>query len=371
MSDKTILVAPDSYKGCLSSEDVGKAMERGIKRACKDTDVIRFSASDGGEGFCECMRGIFGGRMISREVTFPDSSRGTASYLYCAETRSAYVELAAASGLTLTDPRKRDVLTATTLGTGELIKDAVLRGAEHVTVGLGGSATNDCGMGILHALGCRFYDVNGLELFPCGASLIKTKSADLVALKEYKNIRFTAACDVVNPLCGKNGAAYVFAPQKGADEAAVISLDKGMLNFAELTGIEIASSGAGAAGGCGGALISLLGAEYVGGAKLLTGSHAFSLALERCSAVFTGEGKTDSQTACGKLVAVIAEIAAARGKPVYVISGAVEDGVNLRDKGVSGCFPVTPRDMDIEEAYRRAEELVADTAENVMRILSF
>jgi len=369
MSVLTVLVAPDSYKGCLSSEDVGKAMERGIKRARKNARVIRFTASDGGEGFCECMRGIYGGRMISREVTFPDSSRGSASYLYCDETRSAYVELAAASGLTLVDPAKRDVLSATTLGTGELIKDAVSRGAEHVTVGLGGSATNDCGMGILHALGCRFYDKEGLELFPCGASLIKTKSADLDALKEYKNIRFTAACDVVNPLCGENGAAYVFSPQKGADEAAVILLDKGLQSFAEVTGIETNASGAGAAGGCGGALISLFGAEYVGGAGLLAESPAFSCALDECCAVFTGEGKTDIQTACGKLVSVVSEKASARGKPVFVISGAVDESVNLRDSGVAGCFPVTPHDMDIEEAFRRAEELIADTAEKVTLLL--
>ncbi len=367
MKNTTILVAPDSYKGCLSSEEVGRAIERGIKRARADAEVIRFSASDGGEGFCECMRGIFGGDMVSREATYPDNTRGSASFLFCAASESAYIETASASGLTLVAPERRDILRATTLGTGELIKAAAELGAKRITIGLGGSATNDCGMGILHALGCRFYGAEGEELFPCGASLIKTKSADLSALKNLRGIKFKAACDVNNPLCGPDGAAFVFAPQKGADAGAVEALDKGALNFASVTGIDTETPGAGAAGGCGGALISLLGAEYESGAELLVNSRAFSEALQKCSAVFTGEGKTDLQTSHGKLVAVVAEKAKTFGKPVYVVSGAVEEHETLEASGVTACFAATPHEMPLEEAFRRAPELVSAAAENAAR----
>ena len=369
MKNKTVLVVPDSYKGCLTSRQAGEAMARGIERAGKGIKAVRFTASDGGEGFCDCMRELFGGELVSREVTYPDRSRGVASYLWCEESKTAYIELAAASGLTLVPPEARDPLKTTTIGTGELIADAAARGAKKIIVGLGGSATNDCGAGILYALGCRFYGAQCDEIFPCGGSLAIIKSADLSALDNYRGIEFTAACDVTNPLCGTNGAAYVFAPQKGARAEDLTLLDAGAESFAKFAGINKDLPGSGAAGGCGGTLLSLFDASFISGAELLAGSQPFVSALKNCRAVFTGEGRTDSQTARGKLASVIAAKAKEYGKPVIIVSGALEDCRELYALGVTACFSIAPRPMDLSEAFAEAEANITCTTENAARII--
>ena len=369
LSVKTILIAPDSYKGCLSSRRVGEAMEKGIKSACAGIETIKLSASDGGDGFCECMRLIYGGDLIEREVTYPDFSVGKSHFLFNRDSSIAFIELAAASGITLVKKDKRDPLKATTLGTGELISAALLLGAKRIVVGLGGSATTDCGTGILHALGYRFFDSNGDELAPCGASLERISSFDSSRAVDFSGVEFIAACDVNNPLYGKNGAAYVFAPQKGADAAAVERLDKGLKNAADVMRLRPDQPGAGAAGGCGAAMLSVLNAKLVSGAELFVDSNAFSDSLDKCECIFTGEGRTDSQTVCGKLISAIANKAKRCGKPVFVISGAVNDYRPLYDSGVTACFSVASRPMSIRDSFAHAETLIAETAENLTRAI--
>ena len=196
---------------------------------------------------------------------------------------------------------------------------------------------------MLYGLGCRFFDELGTELYPCGSSLEYISGCDTTALVEYEDIHFIAACDVTNPLCGKNGAAYVFALQKGASAEQLESLDKGLEHFAQIAGIDKSLPGSGAAGGCGGALISLLNADFISGAGLLVKSKPFQNALQECDIVITGEGKTDNQTADGKLVSVIASQAKKLGKQVIVISGAVEGDLSaLYDLGVTECCAATP-----------------------------
>ena len=321
-----ILRAPDSYKGCLTSREVCAAMEAGIKKANNEINVMQFPSSDGGEGFCDCMRKIFGGEIIKREVAYPLGNRGTAEFVYNRESKTAYIELASASGLTLVPKDKRNILEASTLGTGELILEAIKLGASEITVGLGGSATNDCGMGLLYALGMRFLDSAGFELKPCARSLSRVSYVVRDKMPDLSGIKFVAACDVKNTLCGENGAAQVFSRQKGATESQVAFLDEACMHFAKAVGIDPELQGAGAAGGVGAAMLSVLKADYISGASLLVDSTPFKNALERADLLITGEGNTDSQTACGKLVSVVLEAAKARGIPAVVLSGGLSEG---------------------------------------------
>ena len=285
-----VLIAIDSFKGSISSSDACLAAARGFTRA-GITDITSLPSSDGGEGFCVCMRSLFGGEVLHDTVAAPCGGQTDAEYVFDFASETAYVELACASGLTLVPEGKRDIMSASTLGTGELIKAAAAAGAKRIVIGLGGSATNDCGMGLLHALGVRFYGADGNVLVPCARSMPLVVRADKTALRGYEGISFTAACDVTNPLCGENGAARVFARQKGASEREISLLDEYAASFARAVGIDPLSAGAGAAGGTGGALISVLGAEFVSGASLLTGAERFREALSGASLVLTGEGK--------------------------------------------------------------------------------
>lgn len=282
-----VLIAIDSFKGSISSSDACLAAARGFTRA-GITDITSLPSSDGGEGFCVCMRSLFGGEVLHDTVAAPCGGQTDAEYVFDFASETAYVELACASGLTLVPEGKRDIMSASTLGTGELIKAAAAAGAKRIVIGLGGSATNDCGMGLLHALGVRFYGADGNVLVPCARSMPLVVRADKTALRGYEGISFTAACDVTNPLCGENGAARVFARQKGASEREISLLDEYAASFAHAVGIDPLSAGAGAAGGTGGALISVLGAEFVSGASLLTGAERFREALSGASLVLTG-----------------------------------------------------------------------------------
>ena len=282
-----VLLAPDSYKGCLSSKEVCAAMSEGIKKISDNIDVLQFPSSDGGEGFCDCMRNIFGGEVIEREVTYPLGNKGKASFVYLAETKTAYIEMASASGLMLVPKENRNVFRSTTKGTGELIKAAVELGAKTVILGLGGSATNDCGIGLLHALGMRFLDSAGFELKPVAASLGKVQYVVKQSFIDLDGVKFIAACDVKNTLCGKNGASYVFARQKGANEEEIELLDNYLMHFAKILNIDPELPGSGAAGGVGAAVLSVLGGEYVSGASLLVKSERFIDELKNADLLIT------------------------------------------------------------------------------------
>lgn len=363
-----VLLAPDSYKGCLSSKEVCAAMSEGIKKISDNIDVLQFPSSDGGEGFCDCMRNIFGGEIIEREVTYPLGNKGKASFVFCKETKTAYIELASASGLMLVPKEKRDILRSSTLGTGELIREAIKLGANTVTVGLGGSATNDCGMGILYALGMRFMDSAGFELKPNALSMARVSYVDRSHFTDVSGIEFIAACDVKNPLCGEHGAAEIFSRQKGATDEDVRFLDKAAENFAKRLGIDPQISGAGAAGGAGAALIAVLGAHYVSGASLLVNSDSFKNALADCDLLITGEGNTDKQTSYGKLVSVVLNAAKSENLPAYVLSGGLSEGYELlKECGAMDLYSLIDKDHDVEYCINHAYEMIVRKTEKMLK----
>ena len=220
-----LLIAPDSFKGCLTSEEVCAAVAQGAINADPNINIMQIPSSDGGEGFCSSMKSIFGGEWVKREVTFPLGNKGEASFVYVDAHSAAYIELASAAGLSLVPENERNIMQSSTCGVGELICEAIALGAEKIVVGLGGSATNDCGIGLLSALGIRFYDESGNLLKPVAASLCKIGSVDKSAMVNVSGIKFIAACDVKNTLCGENGAANVFSRQKGANTEQLHHLD--------------------------------------------------------------------------------------------------------------------------------------------------
>ena len=358
-----VLLAPDSYKGCLSSAEVCDALEKGIKKVSENIEVVQFPSSDGGEGFCDCMRNIFGGEVIEREVTYPLGNKGKASFVYLAETKTAYIEMASASGLMLVPKENRNVFRSTTKGTGELIKAAVELGAKTVILGLGGSATNDCGIGLLHALGMRFLDSAGFELKPVAASLGKVQYVEKQSFIDLDGVKLIAACDVKNTLCGTNGASYVFARQKGANEEEIELLDNYLMHFAKILNIDPELPGSGAAGGVGAAVLSVLGGEYVSGASLLVKSERFIDELKNADLLITGEGNTDEQTAYGKLISVVASAAKEFGVKTVVVSGGLSKGYEkLRECGVSEFYSLMDKVNDLEYCIAHASELLGEIA---------
>lgn len=362
-----LLIAPDSFKGCLSSEEVCAAIAKGAINSDPNVNIKQIPSSDGGEGFCSSMKNIFGGEWISREVTYPLGNKGIASYVYNRETYTAYIELASAAGLSLVSEKERDIMSSTTFGVGELIADAIKCGATKIVVGLGGSATNDCGIGLLSALGMRFLDASGNELAPVAASLARVVSVDKSAMTDPLEISFVAACDVKNKLCGSNGAAEVYSRQKGASESEVKLLDNAAKSFADALGIDPDVEGSGAAGGVGAAMLSVLGAEYVSGAALLVSSDVFQNALDDADLVITGEGNTDAQTACGKLVSVVASAAKTKGVPVIVLSGGLSDGYErLTEHGVTAFYSLKKENMSLDYCIENAYELLAKETANII-----
>ena len=362
-----VLLAPDSYKGCLTSKEVCAAITEGIKKVSDKIDVVQFPSSDGGEGFCDCMRNIYGGDLIKREVSFPLGDRGIAEFVFNNDTKTAFIELASASGLPLVPKDQRNILAANTYGTGELICEAVKLGATDIIIGLGGSATNDCGIGMLSAMGMRFLDQDGYDLIPCPTSLNLVKSVDKSNMIDISNVRFTAACDVKNPLCGKNGAAEVFSRQKGASDEEVLLLDTWARSFASALGIDPAVSGSGAAGGVGAAVLSVLGGTYVSGASLLVNAEEFKNSLASSDLLITGEGNSDYQTAFGKLVSVVVTSAKNSSVRSIVLSGGLSNGYeSLYDIGVDECYSLVSERYDVDYCIEHAYELIVEKAEEIM-----
>ena len=358
---KTVLLAPDSFKGCLSSAEVCAALEIGLKKSYHDIKTLAFPSSDGGEGFCACMQNLFGGSLITHPSFDPLGREIETSFIYNEDNKTAYIELAAASGLTLINEHERDIMRSSTYGTGVSVLKAIRLGAKTVYIGLGGSATNDCGMGLLSALGASFYDKDGVLLAPSAFNMSKVAYSDYSALREnIKDISFIAACDVKNRLCGKDGAAYVFARQKGASDEEVAFLDKALESFSLSASIDKDLDGAGAAGGTGAALRSVLHAEYVSGASLLVGSDKFKNALTVCDAVITGEGNTDSQSCFGKLVSVVANACKTACKRCIVISGGLSGDYNaLKTCGVSEFHSLTDKHHSVAFCIDNAREMLA------------
>ena len=351
---KKIVVASDSFKGSLTSSQVADAVEQGVHEEFPDCEVIKLAVADGGEGTMDALLATLGGQVIETGVQDPLGRPINARYAIINST-TAVIEMSRASGLPLLKPDERNPLKTSTYGTGQLVADAISKGCRKIIMGIGGSATNDAGTGMLEALGYRFMDAEGNVLKGRGESLGKIRHIDSSnAVEGLKDSIFIVACDVDSPFCGLQGAAHVYAPQKGATPEMVMELDEGMLAFSRLiyneTGTDIMNiKGAGAAGGLGGALKAFLDADLKKGADMVLDAIGFDQMIEDADLVITGEGKIDGQTLTGKLPYAVARRASGRNIPVMAICGCTE--VDSLPCFVSIC-PVTPQEMPLEQAMQ-------------------
>lgn len=366
-----IVVAIDSFKGCLSSQEAGDAATAGIKLTCPDCEVVRIPVADGGEGMMDILVKATHGTYRTIEAHDPLMGLIPATYGISGDRKTAIIEMAAASGLPLVREQLRNPMLTTTFGTGELIRDALEYGCRKFIIGIGGSATNDAGLGMLQALGFRFTDKEGNVLGQGGRIMQEVATIDASrSHPALKKATFTVACDVHNPFCGTNGAAPVFARQKGADEKMIRELDNGMRLLADrirrYSGRDITNiPGAGAAGGMGGGFVAFLNAALVPGADLLINACNFDRKISDANLVITGEGKMDRQTAMGKIPYAILKTAQSRQIPVIAIAGSVEDAEELNAAGFKGVFSITTGPTTLEKAM---EPEVAKT--NIKRLVA-
>lgn len=373
-----IVIACDSFKGSLTSVEVGEACARGIRHRVPEADIDVVAVGDGGEGTVDALVAGLDGSYATCRVHGPLGRMVEARYGVSGDGRTAIIEMAQASGLPLIPPEDRNPLLTSTYGTGEMIADALRRGCSTLLVGIGGSATNDGGTGMLAALGVKFYDKNGHELEPCGGNLeyiARIDASGLVPLA--RQAKFVVACDVDNPLYGKRGAAYVFGPQKGADPAMVERLDHGLRVYAEAVeravGRDVAMMpGAGAAGGMGAAFAAFLGATLKPGIEMMLSAIGFDHKIEGADLVITGEGRLDSQTVMGKTPAGVLATAKRQGIPVVAIGGGVTDADTLLDAGFAAVLPTVPGPVSLAEAMQpeAASANVERTALQIIRLLT-
>lgn len=371
-----IVIASDSYKGSLDSSQVNEAMRKGILRVFEDAEIICIPIADGGEGTVDAVMTCCGGSYCYETVTGPDGREVIARYGILPD-KSAVIEMAAASGLPLVQDVTPDaVMNSTTYGTGQLIASALDKGCRKIYIGIGGSATNDGGIGMLQALGVSFLDADNREVGFGGKYLDKIARIDISNLDpRIRETELVVMSDVTNPLCGENGAAVVYGPQKGATEEEIAILDKGLAQFAELICQmnlpDIRNlPGAGAAGGLGGGLVSFLGAEIRPGIKAILEIADFEKSVQWADLILSGEGRIDGQSANGKVVSGIAEIAGKYNVPVIAICGSVEkDAREIFEKGISGMEAAVCRPVTLEKAMDEAEQNVIDAAERVMQMV--
>ena len=353
-----IVFASDSFKGSMSSLDVATAASAGVIEVYPDSEIVSVNVADGGEGTVEAIVDALGGEIVKVQVSDPLGRKIETSYGIAGET--AILEMAAASGLPLLTAEERNPWATSTLGTGEMIMDAIARGCRKFLVGIGGSATNDAGVGMLQAMGFRFYDANG-ELITqgCGGMLGSiARIDDSLVSAAVKESQFTVACDVDTPFCGPEGAAPVFAPQKGADAEMVKRLDEGMASLAKVIEekytIDIVPvAGAGAAGGMGGAFRAFLGATLKKGIDMVLDAIDFDTTIQGANLVITGEGKVDFQTAKGKTAAGVLNRAKQQHIPVVAIGGCVEMCDSLVQMGFAGIYPILEEKVPLEIAMQR------------------
>ena len=369
----TILLAFDSFKGSLTSREVADAFEEGVRSVAPHYIINKVCLADGGEGTAEALVSTLHGEWVETEVLDPLMRYGVVD-----EGQTAVIEMASASGLTLLAEEGRNPLKTSTYGTGQLIADALKRGCRKLLIGIGGSATNDAGTGMLSALGFRFLDAEGISLAGCGESLERIATIDSShILPELKTVDIRVACDVTNPFCGPQGAAYIFASQKGADRQMVEQLDRGMHHFAEVireyNKVDVTNiSGAGAAGGLGGAFSALLGARLCRGVELVLDALHFEELLTGCDLVVTGEGRIDRQTLMGKAPMGVLKAATHQDIPVIAIGGSIEQSPELEQSGFSSILSINEEGLPLHLAMRPdvARENVRRTGRKLFLSLS-
>lgn len=371
-----IVIAPDSFKECLSSQMVSMAIAEGVKSVCPDCNIACIPVADGGEGTVDALVEATKGQIL--QVDSADALlRPIRSFIgILGDGKTAVIEIAAASGLSLIQHSERNPLITSTYGTGILIRNALERGFQNIIIGIGGSATNDGGMGMAVALGYKFLDKRGKEVSHGGGNLRNIYSIDNTGvLPELKNARFTVACDVNNPLCGPKGASAVFGPQKGATPEMVDELDAGLQHFAgiikDTLGKDILDiPGSGAAGGLGGGLLAFTPSALRPGFEIVKEITKLEQRIQEADLVLTGEGKIDFQTQFGKTPYGVARIAKEYQKPVVVLAGTIGEGADvLLNFGVSAMFSIANKPMTLEESIKQAPTLLKNTTAQVMRIV--
>ena len=371
-----ILLAPDKFKGSLTSFEVCEALEKGLRMASPGIEIVQMPMADGGEGWLELIAHYTEGVEIPLEVSNPLFHPVKASWLLSADGNNAFVEMAKASGLQLLTPSFYNPADTSTFGTGQLIKAALKSGAKNVYIGVGGSATNDGGIGMAAALGYKFLDESGKELLPIGGNLIHINKIDSRSRIDLGDSKFIVATDVKNLLCGEHGATKIYGPQKGADTAMVEMLENGMRNYSEVLKRELeidvsTIEGAGAAGGLAAGCIAFLNASIQPGFELLWEFAQGEQAIQNTDLIITGEGKVDRQTLSGKVVAGIANKAKQFQKKLILICGGLElSPQDLQGLGVSATFSIMDKPMSLEEAFKQAPKLVERIGYEIGSILS-
>ena len=353
-----IILIIDSFKGSLTSKEVEDVASQELKKIIPDTNIISIPIADGGEGFLSAITQNIPTQTQYIHAHNPCMEMIKTQYKISKDGRTAFIEMASISGLPLIREEQRNPMKTTTFGAGELIKDALDKGCRKFIIGIGGSATNDAGTGMLQALGYRFLDKRGKLLKQGGRTLEKITHIDSSNQHpELKNAHFIVACDVNNPFFGPNGAAHIFAHQKGADVKMIHSLDKGMQNFAKIiyqeTGNDISSiPGSGAAGGLGGGMLAFFQTELQSGANILLKAINFNEKINNADLIITGEGKIDRQTLMGKAPFHILQAGQNKSIPVIAIAGKTEDRDKLIQAGFKAIYETTPSSMSLKDAMK-------------------
>ena len=371
-----ILIAPDSYKNALSALEVAKSLKSGLQKVFQDAEFEILPMADGGEGTVEALIDATQGQMIKTPVCDPLMRPIESSFGITGDGITAVIEMASASGIQLITSGERNPWITTTYGTGELILAALDRGCRDIILGIGGSATNDCGMGMAAALGVKFLDHAGNSVGPGGGMLAEVTRIDISGLDErIKETKIMVACDVTNPLTGPDGAAHVYGPQKGADQDMVKKLDSNLKKFSEVIAKQLGKDvgkipGAGAAGGLGAGLIAFLDGELVEGVPAIAAKTGLDEAVAKADIVITGEGGIDFQTQFGKTPYGVAQVAKKHGKPVIAVAGTIGKGVDeLYSKGIDAVISILDRPLSLEEAIEETPTLLEATGERIGRLL--
>ena len=376
---KKIVVAIDSFKGSLSTFESGNAIKDAAEEVFEGAEVVISPIADGGEGTVEAIVSSLGGELVKTTVSDPLGKKIEASYGYVPETKTAIIEMSAAAGITLINENERNPMNTTTFGVGEMILDAIDRGCRKFVVGIGGSATNDGGIGMLQALGFEFLDKDGKQVTHGAKGLFELfKIRAENANEKLRECAFSVACDVKNPLCGENGCSAVYGPQKGATPEMIREMDFALSKYAELTQAVIPKSspkkeGAGAAGGMGFALLSYLGAKLESGIELVMRETGLEEKIKDADLVITGEGRLDGQSYMGKAPIGVARLAKKYGKTVIAFSGCVtDDAILCNDHGIDAFFPIVRRPCTLEEAMdvKNAYKNLKETAVQVFRLMN-
>lgn len=373
-----IVLAPDSFKGCLTAVEVCDALENGIRRRFPEAEVVKVPMADGGEGTVQSLVDVSGGKVVEKTVHDPLGRRVKSFFGMMGDGRTAVIEMAAASGLPMLRQGERNPRITSTIGTGELILEAIGMGARRVIMGIGGSATNDGGRGMAEALGARFLGSDGRPLTePGGAALHGLASIDISGLdKRLSGVEFIVACDVDNPLTGPKGASAVYGPQKGATPSDVEYLDAALANYAHVVKRQLGRDvsevpGAGAAGGLGAGLMTFCGATLRRGVEIVVEATGLTEKCKGADLVISGEGRTDFQTKFGKTPMGVAKAAKVHKIPVILISGSIAAGArDLYELGVEALFAIPSGPMTLESSLKDAEALLADAAENAVRLFA-